>query len=259
MKILVGIKQVPDTETQIKIAADGRSIDEAGIKWVISPFDEYALEAALQLREAGEGEVVVVGAGRETSQPTLRQALAVGADRAILVTDERYERCDALARAEALAAVVRDEKAELVLLGKYGVGSDEWQTGPMLAELLGWPHASAITQLELADGNFSVHREIEGAIEVLEGRLPAVLTCEKGLNEPRYASLKGIMQAKKKPIDTKTPADLGLDTAALDKPRLVWEGLELPPARSGARLIDGGPQDAAEQLARLLREDAKVI
>jgi electron transfer flavoprotein beta subunit len=259
MKILVGIKHVPDTETQIKIAADGRTIDESGVKWVISPFDEYALEAALQLRESGGGEVVVVGAGREASKSTLRQALAVGADRAILIADGRYERCDALARAEALAAVVRSEEPEVVLLGKYGVGSDECQTGPMLAELLGWPHASAITKLELTDGSFAIQREIEGAVEVVEGRLPAVLSCEKGLNEPRYASLKGIMQAKKKPIDQKTPADLGLDTAFLDEPRLVWEGLELPAPRTGARLIDGGPQEAAEQLVRLLREDAKVI
>jgi len=259
MKVIVGIKHVPDTETQIKIAADGRSIDESGVKWIISPFDEYALEAAIQLREAGEGEVVAVGLGREASQATLRQALAVGADRAILVADDRYERCDALTRAEALAAVVRAEQPELVLLGKYGVGADEWQTGPMLAELLAWPHASAITKLELGQGTFSVRREIEGAVEVLEGRLPAVLTCEKGLNEPRYASLKGIMQAKKKPIEIKSPGELGLETERLDRPRLIWEGLELPPERSGAKLIDGEAQEAAVQLARLLREEAKVI
>ena len=259
MKILVGIKHVPDTETQIKIGEDGRSIDEGGVKWVISPFDEYALEAALQLRDAGDVEVVAVGAGREASQSTLRQALAIGADRAVLINDERYEHCDALVRAMALAAVVGAEQPDLVLLGKYGVGSDEWQTGPMLGELLGWPHASAISKFDLTGAGFVVHREVEGAVEVLEGRLPAVLTCEKGLNEPRYASLKGIMQAKKKPIEIKAPNELGLDTGLLDQPRLVWEGLELPPERSGATLIDGDAQEAAAKLVRLLREEAQVI
>jgi len=259
MKFVVGIKHVPDTETKIKIAADGNSIEEAGVKWVVSTFDEFALQEAINLRNAGEGEVVAVGAGRDASQKTLRQALAVGAHRAVLINDERYERCDALERATALAAVVRAEEADLVLLGKYGVGTDDWQTGPMLAELLGWPHVGAITKLELADGKFTARRDVEGGVEVLEGKLPAVLTCEKGLNEPAYASLKGIMAAKKKPLDIKTPADLGIDVAGLDKPKLIWEGLELPPARSGAKMIDGEAQDAAKELARLLREEAKVI
>jgi electron transfer flavoprotein beta subunit len=259
MKFVVAIKQVPDTETKIKIAADGKSIEEAGVKWVVSPFDEFALQEAINLRNAGEGEVVAVCAGREASQKTLRQALAVGADRALLINDERYERCDALQRATALAAVVRAEEADLVFLGKYGVGTDEWQTGPMLAELLGWPHVGAITKLELDGGKFTARRDVEGGVEVLEGNLPAVMTCEKGLNEPAYASLKGIMAAKKKPLDIKTPADLGIDVSGLDSPKLIWEGLEVPPARTGAKLIDGEAQEAAVELARLLREEAKVI
>jgi len=260
MKILVGIKQVPDTEAKIKVGPDGAAIDEAGIKWVISPFDEYALEQALLLREAaGEGEVVVVTAGREASQSSLRQALAVGADRAVLIKDDRFERADAVVRAGALASLARDEGAELMFMGKYGVGSDDWQTGPMVAELLGWPHVSAVSRFELTDDGFRATRAVEGAEEIHEGRLPAVVTCEKGLNEPRYASLRGIMQAKKKPIETKEPSDVGVDVARLDQPKLVWESLELPAERSGAKLIDGTPQEAAEELARLLREEAKVI
>jgi len=259
MKFVVAIKHVPDTETKIKIAADGKSIEEAGVKWVVSTFDEFALQEAINLRNAGEGEVVAVGAGREASQKSLRQALAVGADRALLINDERYERCDALQRATALAAAVRAEEADLVFLGKYGVGTDEWQTGPMLAELLGWPHVGAITKLELDGDKFTARRDVEGGVEVLEGNLPAVLTCEKGLNEPAYASLKGIMAAKKKPLDIKTPAELGIDVTDLDSPKLIWEGLEVPPARTGAKLIDGEAHEAAATLARLLREEAKVI
>jgi electron transfer flavoprotein beta subunit len=261
MKILVCIKHVPDTESKIKVAADGRSIDESVVsKWVMSPYDEYALEQALLFREAGGGEVVLVAAGREAAQASVRHGLAMGADRAVLVKDDALDRTDGLTRARALAAVVRAESAELVLLGKYGVGTDEAQTGPMLAELLGWPHAGAVSKLELGEGDFTAEREIEGAREVQQGGLPAVITCEKGLNEPRYPSLKGIMQAKKKPFETKTPAELGLDPAPQgDDQRLVWESIELPPARAAGRLIDGAAEEAARELARILHEEQKVI
>lgn len=261
MKILVGIKHVPDTETKIKVAADGVSLDESAVnKWVISPFDEYALEQALLFREAQGGEVVLACCAREAAQQTVRQGLAMGADRAVLVADDRFDRADGLTRAKALAAVARTEQSELVLLGKYGVGPDEAQTGPMLAELLGWPHVVAVSELEIAEGRFTAKRGIEGGVEVVEGSLPAVLACEKGLNEPRYPSLKGIMQAKKKPIDIRTVEQLGLDPAELgEDKKLVWEALELPPAREAGRLIDGTPEEAARELARLLHEEAKVI
>ena len=261
MKFLVCIKQVPDTETKVRVAGDGRSLDETAVgKWIISPYDEYALEQALQFREAaGEGEVIVVCAGREAAQATLRQGLAMGADRAVLVQDERFERADGVTRARALAGVARAEAPDLVLLGKYGVGTDEGLTGPMLAELLDWPHAGAVAVLELTDGGFHAHREIEGAVEVLQGSLPAVITCEKGLNEPRYPSLKGIMQSKKKPMDVRGAADVGLDEAALDAPRVVWEAMELPPPRRPGRTIDGSAAEQAAELTRLLHEEAKVI
>lgn len=260
MKILVGIKHVPDTETKIQLTADARSIDDTGVKWIVSPYDEYALEEALRIRESGTAtEVIAVSVGRAAAQASLRQALAIGADRAILVQDDRFDHADGLVRATALAALATTEQVGLVLLGKYGVGTDEGQTGPMLAELLDWPHVAAVHRLQLADGHFSAEREIEGGRERQEGTLPAVLTCEKGLNEPRYASLKGIMQAKKKPLEVRTPADLALDEAALARPRFVWESLALPPARQTGRRITGGAQEAAAELARLLREEAKVI
>ena len=260
MKILVGIKHVPDTEARIKVAADGLHVDETGVKWGMSPFDEFALEEALKTREARGGEVVVVAAGRPEAQASLRQALAMGADRAVLVEDGGFDRADGLARARALAAVARAEAPDLVLLGKYGVGADEGQTGPMLAELLDLPHAAAVSSLELGEGSFKARREIEGATEVLEGSLPAVLTCEKGLNEPRYASLKGIMAAKKKPLEVRKPEDLGLDPNDLrEGSRVVWEGLETPPPRGAGKVLRGEPEEVARQLARLPREEAKVI
>jgi electron transfer flavoprotein beta subunit len=259
MKMLVGLKHVPHTETKIKVTTDG-DLDESGIKWVMSPYDEYALEQALLIREAlGEGEVVIVCAGREASRSTLRQGLAMGADRAVLIQDDRFERCDALLRAKALAQTATSEGAELVLLGKYGVGTDEWQTAPMLAELLGWPQVTAVSRLDLDGQRITAARAVEGALEIHEVQLPAVISCEKGLNTPRYASLKGIMQAKKKPIDEKTAADVGVDDAALSNPKLVWESIELPEGRSAAVMIDGEPKEAATRLVQLLRDESKVI
>ncbi len=260
MKILVGIKHVPDTEAKVRVAADGVSLDESGIKMVISPYDEFALEEALRIREARGGEVVVVSAGKEAAQASLRQGLAMGADRAVLIVDDRFDRTDGLTRARALAAVAKAEAPDLVLLGKYGVGTDEGQTGPMLAELLDLPHTSAVTSLTIGDGSFEARREIEGAVEVAQGALPAVISCDKGLNEPRYPALKGIMAAKKKPLDVKRPADLGLDPDELAPGRRVaWESLALPPGRKAGRMLTGDASETARELARLLHEEAKVI
>ncbi len=257
MKILVCIKHVPDTESKIKVAADGKSLDEAGVKMVISPYDEFALEEALRVKDAALAEVVVVSAGREAAQTSIRQALAMGADRGILVHDDGYDLADALERARGLAAVARAEAPDLVFTGKYGVGGDEGLTGPMLAEVLAWPHAAAVFRLALSERGFTAHRGVEGAVEVVEGTLPALITWDKGEHEPRYASLKGIMAAKKKPLDVRKPADLGLPPPAA--PRVVRESLELPPARSAGRIVPGDAAEAARELVRLLREEAKVI
>lgn len=261
MKIIVGIKHVPDTETKIKVAEDGLSLVEAGVKFIMSPYDEYAVEEALKLKDAeGEGEVILVCAGPDAASATLRQGLAMGADRAVLIQDDRFDRADGLVRAQALASVAVPESPDLVLLGKQGVGTDESQTAPMLGHLLNFPHVSAVGALEIADGRFTAKREIEGAVEVMEGALPAVLSCDKGLNEPRYASLKGIMQAKKKTIDIRTPGDVGISEEALSGDRMVvWEKMELPAGKSEGRLLEGEPEEQAKELVRILHEEEKVI
>jgi electron transfer flavoprotein beta subunit len=257
MKILVCIKHVPDTEAKIKLGADGKNPDLAGVKMIISPYDEYALEEALLLKEAGAAtEVAVLAAGSDAVQASLRQALAMGADRAIHVQDAALDGADALTRARALAAAIRAEDAALVFAGAKGVGDDESQVGPMLGELLDRPHVGAVFQLTLSGSTFTAHRGIEGANEIVEGPLPAVMAWDKGEHEPRYASLKGIMAAKKKPLDVKTAASLG---AAAAEPLVVRESLELPPPRPSAKILQGDPADTARELARLLREEAKVI
>jgi electron transfer flavoprotein beta subunit len=260
MKILVCVKHVPDTEAKVKIGADGRSFDDAGVKMIVSPYDEFALEEALLLRDAAGGEVVVASAGKKAAEASLRQALAMGADRAVLIGDDALDRADALTRARALAALARTEAADLVFTGKYGVGADEGQVGPMLAEVLDLPHAAGVEHLEVQGTTFVAHRAVEGAIEVLEGSVPAVVTWNKTVHEPRYPTLKGIMAAKKKPLEVKSASDLGLDAAELSAaPRVVWEALELPPSRKAGRRIEGEPAEAAKELVRILREEARVL
>jgi electron transfer flavoprotein beta subunit len=254
MKIVVCVKHVPDTEARIKIAADGKGPDLAGVKMIISPYDEYALEEAIRLRESGAAtELVALSAGGDEASASLRQALAMGADRAVLVQDAGLARADALARGRALAAAIAAEGAELVFTGKMGVGNDEGQVGPMLGELLDRPHVGNATKLTVEGGRFTAWRGIEGAVEVMEGALPAVITWDKGDNEPRYASLKGIMAAKKKPLDVRPSG------AAPEAPRVVRESMELPPARPSARILTGDADAAARELARLLHAEAKVI
>lgn len=250
MKIAVCLKRVPDTETRIRIAADGTSIDEAGVKFVLNPYDEYAVEEALQRREkAGAGEVVVVTVGPEAAQETMRTALAMGADRGILLKADAVP-ADALAVAKALAAELKDGGYDLVLCGKVAADDTSQAVGPMVGELLGVACVTAVSKLKLDGAAGTAHREIEGGIEVVAFTLPAVVTCEKGLNTPRYPALKGIMAAKKKPFEVKP--------AALGAPRLRVAALEPPPSRKEGRVVGEGP-DAVPELVRLLREEAKVL
>jgi electron transfer flavoprotein beta subunit len=261
VKIAVAVKQVPDTETKIVIAQDGRTIDESNVTLVVNPYDEYALEEALRIKEArGTGEVVVVTVGPEKAAQTLRTCLAVGADRAVHVKDAAADGTDALGLARILAAVMKEIGPDLILTGKYAIGADNQLVGPMLAEMLGLPHVGVVTKLQIGDGTLTAEREIEGALEVLSSSLPCVITAQKGLNEPRYASLKGIMAAKKKPVDERTLASLGLDAAKV-APRLVWEKLELPPRKAGGKILKGeeDPAGAARELVRLLHDEAKII
>ena len=249
VKIAVCIKRVPDTETRIKIGADGKSIDESGIKFVPNPFDEYAVEEALKLKEQTNGEVVAVCLGPDASQETLRTALAMGADRGILLRAESAPR-DPLVVARALAAELEQGGYDLVLFGKLAVDDYDQAVGTMVAELLGLPSVSAVTRLEITDRHATAQREVEGAVEVVEFTLPAIITAEKGLNEPRYPALRGIMLAKKKPLDIK---DLDLDESGIE----VLE-LTLPPDRKAGRIVGEGPA-AVPALVDALRNEAKVL
>ncbi|HVR71409.1 MAG TPA: electron transfer flavoprotein subunit beta/FixA family protein [Vicinamibacteria bacterium] len=259
MKIAVCIKQVPDTETRIRVAPEGKGIAENDVNWVVSPYDEYAIEEALRLREKkGAGEVVLLTVGPDRAASALRNGLAMGADSALHLKDPLFEATDAAGVARALAAALAPLAPDLVLTGHLGVGGDHAQVPGLLAEMLDLPQVTMAVKVELADGKATVEREIEGAHEVWETSLPAVLSAQKGLNEPRYASLKGIMAAKKKTIEVKDAAALGLSAADL-APKTVVVALELPPARPPVRLITGDADAQAKELLRALREEAKVL
>ena len=261
MNSFVAIAYVPDTETRIKIGPDGKSIDESDVKWIVSPYDEYALEEALRIKEAkGAGTVRVAAVGPERAKVGLRECLARGADDAIWIDSGDAQYLDALATARALAAAAKEGSYDFFWFGQKGVGYDESLVGPMVAELLDLPHVGNVVELQVGEGKITAHREIERAHEIVESTLPVVLTAQKGLNEPRYASLKGIMGAKKKPIAEKKVADLGIAEADPANAKVRWRKLELPPARQACKLIPADdPAAAARELVRLLREEAKVI
>ncbi len=262
MKILVFVKRVPDTSALIKIKADGKSVDLSGVEHVVAPYDEFGLEEALRMKEAHGGEVLVATVGDEKSEEQLRSCLALGADQAILVKDPAAQGSDGLGVARILAAVVAREKPDLVFLGKQATDDDAHAMGAQLAVLTSLPFAAAINSQELNEGKIRVTRPIEGGTELLELTLPAILTAEKGLNEPRYATLKGIMTAKKKPVHTLSLADLAVDPGSVGEGarRVAIESLSPPPARKAGQVIkDVPPEDAAKKLLTLLREEAKVI
>lgn len=249
LDITVCIKRVPDTETRIRIDDDETSIDTSGVKYVMSPYDEFAVEAALQTRESSEeGEVAVVTLGDSASAETLRSGLAMGADRAVLLEGEPT--MDGLAVARDLAAAPEVTAADLVLLGVKAADDDQQQVGPMLATLLERPCATAVARFEVEDGRVVAHREVEGGAEIVELELPAVLTITKGAFEPRYASLKGIMAAKKKPLEERP--------ASGEEPRLRVRRLEPPPERPEGKIVGEGA-DGVPELVRLLREEASVL
>jgi len=260
MKIVVCVKQVPDTETRVKIAPSGNSISEADVaNWILSPYDEFAIEEALRIKEKKGGDVVLVTAGPDRAQAALRTGLAMGADSAVHVKDALLDASDTLGTARALAAAVKTlAPFDLVLCGQQGVGGDNSQVPGMLAELLDLPQVTVAVKIEVEDGRATIEREIEGGRETWQAPLPAVVSAQKGLNEPRYASLKGIMAAKKKPIQVLDLAALGLDAAAV-APRVKVTAMELPPARPAVRMIDGDPEAQSRELVRLLHEEAKVI
>ncbi|WP_448190570.1 electron transfer flavoprotein subunit beta/FixA family protein [Azospirillum sp. sgz301742] len=249
MKILVPVKRVVDYNVKIRVKADGSGVETANVKMSMNPFDEIAVEEAVRLKEGGKAtEVVVVSLGPTAAQETLRTALAMGADRAILVqTDAELQ---PLAVAKALKALVDKEQPQLVLLGKQAIDDDCNQTGQMLAALLGWPQGTFASKVVPGEGVLTVTREVDGGLETVELKLPAVVTADLRLNEPRYASLPNIMKAKKKPLDTTTPADLGVDVT----PRLKTLKVAEPPKRkAGIKVAD------VAALVDKLKNEARVI
>jgi electron transfer flavoprotein beta subunit len=252
LNVIVCIKRVPDTAAKIRIAADGRSIDPLGVEYKLNPYDEFALEEALRVREkAGQGQVTVLCYGPAEAAPVIRTALAMGADRAVhLKGDAPFG--DGYAAASVLADALKTLPFDLLFFGKQAVDDDGHQVGVLVARRLGLPHVSVVTKFELdaAARRATVHRQVEGGEEVIEVGLPAAFTAQKGLNEPRFASLKGILAAKSKPVEERA--------VGAAPQRIVVEKLELPPARPPGRIVGQGAA-AAPELVRLLREEAKVI
>lgn len=249
MNIAVCIKRVPDTETRVRVADGGTTIATDGVKYVVSPYDEFAVEAALRLREAaGKGEVTVFSLGDASSQETLRSALAMGADKAVLLNGAVA--MDGLATAKSLADALRDIDARLILFGVKAADGDQQQVGPMVATLLDLPCATNVGNFEVKGDTVECQRGIDGGVEVVELPLPAVITVTKGAFEPRYASLKGIMAAKRKPLEEVEPTP--------QESRLTVDQLSLPPERTAGRIVGEGA-DAVPELVRILREEAGVV
>ncbi len=260
MNILVFVKRVPDTESKIRIQADGKGIVEEGLNFIISPYDEYAVEEALRLREAKGGKVTAISVGKEEALLILRKCLAMGVDEAILIKDTAPESFDGLKTAAAIASLVKKRfpDFDLLLFGKQSFGADNAQVPAMVAELLGIPQVNVVVKLIIEGQEGVAFREIEGAQEKVVFSLPAVISAQKGLNEPRYETLKGIMAAKKKEIPVIPLEELELSELFLN-PGIEVIKLETPPAKKAGRIIQLAPEEAAKEIVRFLREEAKIL
>jgi len=249
VKILVPVKRVPDPATTIRVLADGSGIATDNVKWVINPFDEIAIEEALRIKEKqGEGEVILISIGQQTWQEQLRTGLAMGADRAILVRTETP--LDTLAIARVIAKIASDEKPGIVMIGKQAIDDDSNQVGQMIAEMLGWPQATFASKIEISGEKCTVVREADGGLETIAFPLPAVITADLRLNEPRYASLPGIMKARKKPLADIAADSLGVDLAT----KLKIKTLKAPDKRQAGRKVG-----SVDELVEVLHTEAKVI
>lgn len=262
MNSIVCLKQVPDTEAQIRVKSEG--IGTEGVKFIISPYDEYGIEEALvQKEKAGAGEVSIVCLGPDRCVEAIRTGLAMGADKAFHIDDPAFDGSDAMATAKALAEQIKKmDDYGLIFCGKQAIDDDQGQVGVALAEYLNIPHASLVTKVEVADGKAKVSRQIVGGEQIVELPLPCVITAQKGLNEPRYASLPGIMKAKKKPLNPVKTTDLGIDASATGTAgsKTKEANFTAPPARTEAKILGGeSAEEKAAGLAKALREEAKII
>ncbi len=249
MKIAVCVNHVPDTETKIKVGADNASIDKTGVNFMLNPYDEFGIEEALRLREKFKGEVVAVSLGGDANKDTLRKALAMGVDKAVLLKDDGIR--DSFSVAVALVEELKPFTPDLIFFGKQSIDYDDGQVGTLVAAMLGLPSVNVVVKLDVRDDGTAVcEREIEGGHETVQVRLPAVITAQKGLNEPRYPSLKGIMAAKNKPIDTKP--------AAAAAARVETISMKRPASKAAGRIV-GTDKTGVPELIRLLHEEAKVL
>lgn len=265
MNIVVVLKQTPDTESVIRIASDSKSIVSDGLKWIINPYDEFAIEAALRLKEKHGGKVSIVSYGPQRVVEAIRTALAMGADDAVLIDDPLLSKADLLGAMKAVAAPVKELKPDIILCGSRSVDYDQAQRGAILAEFMGWPHLALAVSLESDGVKVTVERPVEGGVVTLEANLPALITIggSHSIWSPRYASLPGIMKAKKKPLAIKDLAALGLDPSEFgaNAAKILITSIEAPPQRAPGRIIDGGLDTAgkANELVRALHEEAKVF
>lgn len=266
MKILVLVKNVPDSTATIKVKGDGSGVEAAGLKMVMNAFCEFAVEAALQIKEkhaAAAADITVMTLGPADDVNVIRTAYAMGVEKGVHLCDDLFKDLDELTAARIVAAAIKAENYDLLLTGKVAIDYDSGQFGPALAEHLGLPHVGAVTAIEWAADykSATVRRRIEGAEEVVDIRLPGLLSIEKGLCEPRYPSLPGLMKAKKKPVDTKNAAALGLSAKDLSREAVgTWLGdFAPPPPRPPGRKLAGEPADAVKELVRALREEEKIL
>ena len=250
MKIIVCVSHVPDTTTKINLAADAKSIDSTGVKFILNPYDEFAVEEALKLKEKNGGEVIVISAGSDAAKEAIRQALAMGADRGILIKGDKN---DSFAVAEMLAEVIKPLEADLILLGKQSIDFDGMEIAPMLSELLDLPAAAVITGLAIDGQNVTAEKEVEGGKEIISLPLPCIISAQKGLNDPRYPSLPNIMKAKSKPIEE--------IAGSASASRSIVIKMDKPEKKRANKLIqtNANPQGAAAELIKMLHEEAKVI
>lgn len=260
MKIGVCAKVVPDTDTRIVVAASGDGIDPSGVKYVISPYDLFAIEETLATKEKLGGETAVYTVGNDDDLQQIRVgALALGIDRGVIISDNAVANAGSLGVAKALAAAAKKDGIELLFTGKVAIDDDAGQVPAMIAETLGWPHVSNVVEFSADASGFTATRAMDGGVrEVVKGSFPAVITADRGLNNPRRAKLPDIMKAKKKAVDTLDAAALGLSADDL-APRVALSGFGLPPARAKGRILDGDVDTVVNQLVTLLRDEAKVL
>jgi len=264
VNIAVCIKQVPATESKIKPAENGKDIDRAGLSYVVNPYDEFGVEEALKIKEqVGEGKVTVISIGSDKTLEALRTCLAVGADEAIHIKDEALSGGDAYTAARVLSAALKKGDYDLIFFGRQAIDDDSGAVGIHVAEMMGLPHVAGINKFELNAEERTVvaNRQIEGAVEIVETSLPAIFTCQKELNEPRYASLPGIMKARQKPMTIWSLSDLELkpEDCGHEAAKVVIEEIASPPVREAGKKIEGDVPQAVTELVRLLREEAKIF